>query len=344
MKRKWIVVVIALVILVLGAMGSSISQEQRTEWLENSFSEFEDQTVSEQEIQSGDPAKKVAVLDINGMIADTGETSPFEASPSYDHQGTLKALDQIESDDSVKAILLRVDSPGGTTYHSEELTKRLQEVKEARDIPIYVSMGTTAASGGYMVSMTGDKIFADNETLTGSIGVIMSSPNFSGFMEEHGLDMTVYKSGDNKDMGSPYKEPSEEEQEIFQSLIDESYNRFVTTVANGRSMSEDDVRDLADGRVYSGSQAKDNGLIDEIGYEDDALAALRSDNGLDGGQVVDMTPNNDDDYFTRLFSMFSMRQAEDKSAEMSVAEEMQMIEKQMNEPNTPQLYYMYGGE
>lgn len=335
-QKKWFLVVAALIILVLGAMGQRLINKN---WQNNITSDASNQ-LNREVIESGDMNRQIAVLAVNGMIMDNGESSAFSAPATYNHQATLDRIEEIKNDDTIKGLLLTVDSPGGTTYHSVELYRALQDLKESRDMPIYVSMGSQAASGGYMISMPADKIFADTETWTGSIGVILSTYNFSGFMEEHGISTNVYKSGDNKDMGSAYKEPSDEENKIWQSMIDESYNTFVDIVAQGRDMDTNRVKELADGRIYTAQQAVNNGLIDTIGYKKDALAALKSENELEGAQVIDMTPIASSNFLTDF--VMTTQNIFNSSTE-AAATEYDLIEEVLSNDQRAQTYYLFGG-
>lgn len=233
--------------------------------------------LSEEVLEEGVNDRRILVIPVEGTIG--------LDSATYSQDHLLASIDQIAVDDSIQAVLLRIDSPGGGVYATRELYDRFKEVLAERDIPIYVSMGSVAASGGYYLSALGDKIFASEETITGSLGVIMSGYNTSGLLEKLGVEPTVYKSGAMKDILSSTREATEEEKAVLQSYIDESYQRFLDVIKEGRQMPEEEVRKLADGRIYSGSQAKTNGLIDELGYEKDALAALRADHDLANAQV-----------------------------------------------------------
>src|SRR5690606_14792860 len=151
---------------------------------------------------------------------------------------------------------------------------------------VYISMGTMAASGGYYISAPATKIFANEETLTGSLGVILESINYSVLAEKLGIDMVTIKSGEYKDILNPSREMTESEKEILQKMINESYDQFVKVIVNGRGISEEKVREIADGRIYSGRQAKELNLIDEFGYLDDTIEALKKDYRLKDAQVV----------------------------------------------------------
>lgn len=229
-------------------------------------------------VEPGDPGSQIAMINIEGAIMDTGSEPGMFATDQYNHQLVIESLKQVIEDDTIKAVLLNVDSPGGGVYESAEIHKYLTEVKEAGKI-IYSSMGGMAASGGYYVSAPADQIFASEETLTGSIGVIMQSINFQQLAEDLGVEFNTYTSGDMKEMLSATSEPSEEETEYVQGMVDSMFDDFVQVVADGRSMSDEAVREIADGRIYLGEDAIDNGLVDQIGYIEDATAALKEEVG-----------------------------------------------------------------
>ncbi len=176
----------------------------------------------------------------------------------------MKTLNQVKDDDSVKAIVLRVNTPGGGTNESAEIHHKIVEIKEETQKPVYVSMGSMAASGGYYISAPADKIFASPETLTGSLGVIMQGMNYSELADKIGIDFVTIKSGPYKDIMSESREMTSEERDILQDMIDNSYNEFVRVIAEGRGMPESKVRELADGRIYDGRQAKEVNLIDDF--------------------------------------------------------------------------------
>ncbi|MGN1266421.1 MAG: signal peptide peptidase SppA, partial [Dorea sp.] len=173
-------------------------------------------------------------------------------------------------------ILLYVDSPGGTVYESEELYLKLQEYKEVTGQPVWVYMAHYAASGGYMVSMAADKIYANPNTTTGSIGVIMSGYDMTGLYEKLGIEYISITSGKNKDSS----QMTDEQMEIYQEQVDEYYERFVDIVEDGRDMSEKEVKKLADGRTYTAKQALKHGLIDEIALYEDMQDSMQNELGV----------------------------------------------------------------
>jgi len=208
----------------------------------------------------------IAVVKVEGTIQQQiDSTGILAAETGYQHTTTMQYIDELIKDQNNKGILLYVDSPGGTVYESEELYDKLMEYKEETKRPIWDYMAHYAASGGYMASVTADEIYANQNTTTGSIGVIMSGYDMTGLYEKLGIQYYSITSGEFKD-GS---QMTEEQMEIYQSQIDEIYTSFVDKVVAGRGMREEEVKKLADGRTYTATQAKDSGLIDDIAsYED----------------------------------------------------------------------------
>ena len=212
----------------------------------------------------------IAIVKVEGTIQEQTQSSALETSSGYQHDTTINYIDELMDDSHNKGILLYVDSPGGTVYESEELYLKLKEYKKKTKRPIWDYMAHYAASGGYMVSMASDKIYANSNTTTGSIGVIMSGYDMSGLYEKLGIRYVSITSGANKD-SSKF---TDEQIAIYQDQINEYYEKFVSIVANGRDMSTEDVKQLADGRTYTAKQAKENGLIDEISLYPDMKEAM----------------------------------------------------------------------
>ena len=185
----------------------------------------------------------------------------------------------------MKGVVLEVNSPGGVVIESAEIHEKLVQIKEQREIPIYVSMGTYAASGGYYIAAPADKIFAQKETITGSIGVIMQAINYEELAEKVGIKFETIKSGQHKDMLGGSRASTEEEKAMLQEIINESYEDFVDVIEQGRGMTEAQVKTVADGRILGGTQAVRAGLVDDIGKLEDAIAALRADYGLEDGEL-----------------------------------------------------------
>ena len=207
----------------------------------------------------------VDVLYVEGVIQ--------EGSATYQHNWTLNKINELMDNKYNKGIFLYVNSPGGGVYESDELYLKLKEYKETTGRPVYAYMAQTAASGGVYVSMAADKIYASRMTMTGSIGVITSLLDTTGLQELIGVKEDNITSGANKSMGNPL---TDEQREIFQSIVNEYYDIFVGVVADSRKLDLEKVYELADGRVYSPVQAKELGLIDEIGTYEEAVENMRT--------------------------------------------------------------------
>lgn len=215
---------------------------------------------------------RIKVVNLTGMIMDSDEKSVFAITDSST-SSTIKKLRKAAENPKIKAVLIRINSPGGTVATSQELNQAVTKLREKK--PVFTSMGDICASGGYYVACATDKVYANPGTLTGSIGVIMNGMNFKGLADKLGVQPQVVKSGMFKDIASPYRPMTDEERAILQGLINDSYDQFVNAVATGRKMKVDDVKKIADGRIYSGRQAKKNGLVDELGSYQDALDELQ---------------------------------------------------------------------
>jgi protease IV len=213
---------------------------------------------------------RIQAIKLYGMIQDDADSSSV-FSMGRSTNSIKRKLTKALHDDHVKAVLLRINSPGGTIGMSQELFAVVQELRE-KGKPVVVSMGDVAASGGYYVSAGADRIFADPGTLTGSIGVIMHLMNWQETEKKIGFQPAVIKSGVFKDIGSADRPMTPEEHALLQGLIMDAYDQFVTAVAKGRKMDKQVVKGLADGRIYSGKQALQNKLVDELGGYDQALA------------------------------------------------------------------------
>jgi protease-4 len=219
----------------------------------------------------------IAVIRVEGLIT-SDEGGPFAVEGIASAETIVGHIARANADPDVKAILLAVNSPGGGVTASDVIYHALKDV----DKPMVVMMGEVAASGGYYVSMASEWIVANPNTLTGSIGVISEFPNAEGLLEKVGVEFVVVTSGPRKDLGSPYREMTEEERAYWQAIVDETYESFVQIVAEGRHMPVDDVRALADGGVYTGRQALEAGLVDQLGYEADAIAKAAELGGITG--------------------------------------------------------------
>jgi len=213
------------------------------------------------------PSESVGWVSIRGPIYASETGKPWE----HGAEQWARRIEQLAGTKGVKAIVLDINSPGGSVGAVQEIYSRIQRVKAEKKIPFVALFGDVAASGGYYIASACDKIVAHPGTLTGSIGVIFEVQNMEGLFAKIGFKMDPIKSGAHKDIGSPARPMTPEERKILQDLIDDAYGQFVAAVALGRKMKVEDVKPLADGRIYSGTQAKTNGLVDELGDSHDAL-------------------------------------------------------------------------
>ncbi len=243
------------------------------------FSLFPEAGPLEEVTLEGTGDQKVLVLSINGTISDQPKEKLLGSRPSM-VQELVAHLKRAEKDGNIKAILLKVNSPGGTVTASDIIYHEISAYKERTGVKMVVSMINLAASGGYYVSLPADWIMAHPTSLTGSIGVIFARPGVSGFMEKLGLQMNVSKSGDRKDMGSPFRPPTEEDQAIFQQLTDEMAERFLGLVDKHRHIKPLYRAQIASAQIFSAAEARKVGLVDEIGYLNDALAKAKTLAGL----------------------------------------------------------------
>ena len=227
----------------------------------------------------------VGVLQIEGAIDDP--------------RSVIAELRRLREMPWVKAIVVRVDSPGGAVAPTQEIFAEIQRSKKKK--PFIASMGSIAASGGYYIAAACDKIVANPGTLTGSIGVIMQLSNVEELMKKIGVKGYNVKSGANKDIGSPFQPLSPEGKEILQSLVDNVHSQFVAAVAQGRGLDEARVRKLADGRIYSGAQAKDLGLVDQFGTLQDAIDLAARRGGIAGEPAVYYSRPEQERWWERIF-------------------------------------------
>jgi protease IV len=228
---------------------------------------------------------KIVIIDVSGMIINARSSGLFGDG---DNPLSLfrERLDAAADDCHVKAVVLRVNSPGGAVTASDIMYRDLMAFRKKTGIPVVVCMMDVAASGAYYLAMGADVIYAHPTTVTGSIGVIMSLYNAAGLAEKIGIASNPIKSGPIKDIGNPLRQMTEEERAVLQDLVNNFYDQFVHIVSTGRHMPEDRVRLLADGRVYAGTTAKALGLVDEVGYLEDAIQCAKSMAHLKDATVV----------------------------------------------------------
>ena len=224
---------------------------------------------------------KIVVIPLSGTITTAG--SLLSPGSTITPGLVRDYLTRAEKDTAVKAIVLRIESPGGEIAPSQEILWEIERVKEIKTI--VVSMGGTAASGGYYISTKADKIVALPTTMTGSIGVISQVMNVEGLLEKLGIQVETFKGGKYKDMYRGFREMTPEEEEIMQGMIDEYYEQFIDVVAEGRGLSKDEVRNLATGQIYTGTEAKELGLVDALGGLDTATELAMELAGIEAARV-----------------------------------------------------------
>ncbi len=233
----------------------------------------------------GSGTNKIVLIPIKGIITAQKTKKYFFEAPNI-VDSVKKQLEQAHDDNDVKAVILEIDSPGGGITASDIIYKEILEFKEKTNKSVIVSMQDVAASGAYYISAAADKIVSHPTTITGSIGVIMPLINITNLIEKYGIEDTSIKSGDMKNIGSPLKKMSDEERKVLHDIVDEMYTRFLSIISNGRNMKIEDVRKLADGRIYTGKQALDNGLVDQLGYIEDAITLAKEMTGLKEAKVI----------------------------------------------------------
>ena len=253
----------------------------------------------------------IGVLDIVGEIGPT--TTDYFGYPveGYNHNLYMDYVDELMYTDNNKGILLYIDSPGGTVYESDELYLKLMEYKEVTGRPIWAYFASQACSGGYYIGMAADKIYANRNCWTGSIGVIVSLMNCKDLYDKLGIEEIDITSGRNKAMGSSGLDLTDEQYDILQSLVDEAYDQFVEIVCVGRNMDGSTVRKLADGRIYSAKQALENNLIDAIGSLEEEKIAFAEEEGF-SEYITYHSPkvSNSMDFFSSLFAAASQLKPE----------------------------------
>lgn len=315
-KKRWLAAGLALLVLLVslfteGKQRKIDENKIRKEALDKFYQ------MDEEELYGSNPMEKISVINVDGVIANDANNDTI-----------VDMLEDARKDPSVVGVIMHINSPGGSVYASEKIYKEIKKIQETNK-PVYAVMQELAASGGYYISAPCDKIFASNETFTGSIGVIMQSYSLEGLFEKYGIKEQNITTGKMKDAGSPGKALDKEEREYLQNLVDSAFARFVKVVADGRNMSEADVRKLADGRIYDGSQAVENGLVDSIGDLEAAYKEMAKEYNLSDPLAVEKVD---------VFSNFSKYLPGFKSnkSDLEVLEEMMKAEglKPM---------YLYGG-
>jgi len=223
---------------------------------------------------TGTFGKSIAIVEVKGLIADS--------------EDVIKELKKYRDDSSVAAVVLRVDSPGGIVAPSQEIYEEVKKLSGEK--PVVVSMGSVAASGGYYISCAADYIMANPGTTTGSIGVIIEMMNFEGAADFIGIEGIVIKSGDLKDVGNPFRAMTDEERRFLQEYVDSLQEQFLGVVMEGRGLEREGVEMIADGRILTGEQALELGLVDELGNLEDAIMKAAGFVGIEGEPHVIYPP------------------------------------------------------
>lgn len=236
----------------------------------------------------GSGAAKILMLDLSGVLAEESVSLSLGTPPPRVPllARVREELRRAEEDERVRALIVRINSPGGTITASDIVYREIQAFKARRKIPVVAAIMDVGASGGYYAALAADAILVHPTTVTGSIGVVMLTVNAQGLMEKIGVAPLAIKSGEKKDAGSPFRRLTDEERAIFQSVIDEMYGRFVRLIAESRKIPEERVRALADGRIYTAEQARRLGLVDRVGYLDEAVEMAKQAAGLAEARVV----------------------------------------------------------
>ena len=270
-----IVVVLVIVSLIGGTVGS---KDQSKEASDGYLADFlMNQSVHKLILKEGSGSEVIQKISVEGEIGS-------EMTNTYSRGSIINQIKVASADPNVKAILLSVNTPGGGVYETAEIYNALKN--SGKDV--YVAMKKQATSGGYYISMAAKKIYANSETTTGSIGVIMSYVSAQKFLNEHGIKQETIRSGDQKAIGGLAEDLPESTRKIYQEQNKEAYDRFVKAIAEGRNMSEDEVKKLADGRTYSGKQAVENKLVDKIGTEDELINLIKEEKNLSNPTVIEL--------------------------------------------------------
>ncbi|MGX7103370.1 signal peptide peptidase SppA [Gemella sanguinis] len=270
-----IVVVLVIVSLIGGTVGSKNQKKDASDGYLADF--LMNQTVHKLTLKEGSGSEVIQKISVEGEIGS-------EMTNTYSRGSIINQIKVASADPNVKAILLSVNTPGGGVYETAEIYNALKN--SGKDV--YVAMKKQATSGGYYISMAAKKIYANSETTTGSIGVIMSYVSAQKFLNEHGIKQETIRSGDQKAIGGLAEDLPESTRKIYQEQNKEAYDRFVKAIAEGRNMSEDEVKKLADGRTYSGKQAVENKLVDKIGTEDELINLIKEEKNLSNPSVIEL--------------------------------------------------------
>lgn len=264
-----------------------------------------------EKVVEGSGDDKVLLIDISGVIS---EEKPDGLIEQPDMVARIKEeLKKAEADQAVKAVVLRINTPGGTVTASDLIYHELLRFKERTGRKVIASIVDMGTSGGYYIAMAADRLLAHPTAVTGSIGVIMLHVNLQGLMEKIGVGAEAITSGENKDVGIPTKPLSPEDREIFQKIINDMYARFLEVVIRGRQgLPAERIKALADGRIYTATEAKEVGLVDQIGYLDEAIDLAKSEAGIQQAKVIIYSRSGE--YTNNIYSQVMQKEANPLSA------------------------------
>ena len=316
-----IVVLVILFLVVVSFVGDAESNQERTVLKEGNFEED----------------GEIVVVELNGQIVEKSITSdPFNFDTQVIGSDQVReTLDELANDQNVKGVILKINSPGGGVVASDMVYSSVRKFAETK--PVVATVTESAASGGYYIAVGADHIVAHPSSVVGSIGVIGVFPNVSGLLDTLGIDMQVIQTGQYKDTGSAFRAMSDDEQEMIQSLVDEALEEFVTAVDEGRELSREEVEALADGRIMSGKQALEVGLIDTLGTQDDAFEIIKE---LADVSDPSLTEYSSGSFFDSFFSMMNKRMQMSQLLGLQGAALNQSPLATQLMQNKPGLYYM----
>lgn len=281
-RFAWLVIgVVVFIGLIVSSLSSALRPSERAAGIEGLIAEAPEQFI--EKTVEGEGKDKIVLLRVEGILVDSVSNFDPEA---VNIERLASEIDQAKKDDAVKAVILLVNSPGGSITASDTIYKKINELKQAGK-KVVVLMREVAASGGYYIASPADKIIANQGTLTGSIGVVLQSVNVEGLFDKVGLRPVTFKAGKFKDLLSPTRDITDEERQLIQVLIAEAHGQFITAVADGRKLDRAKIVALADGRVFSGEQAKQAGLVDAIGNLPEAIKTARELAGISEARVVE---------------------------------------------------------
>ena len=279
--------------------------------------------LSERQLRRGSDDAVIAIVTIQGVINGNGSPLDGDGSMAY----VSEQLRAVAANDNVRAVILQVDSPGGGLTASDQLYNEVKKLRE-KNIPVLAWAGSMMASGGYYIAVAADEIMASPTATVGSIGVIMQHFQVRELLEKIGVKVDPITSGERKDLASPFREMTDEERQLLQNYIDTAHKRFVDIVAEGRKMPEEEVRKLADGGIFSAEAAKENGLVDSVGYIDDAIAWAEAKAKKKNMRVIG---------YRRIISFGDLFREAGRGAAGAV------IESAANEPATPRAMAVWDG-